>query len=80
MSFINSSYKEIVIVMNIYSVDTLKNILTYHLHIFHVWGTTRGIRLQEAFHLEVSNADFYLLNFYVNSWEGSAEDDLCHQN
>ena len=60
--------------MNIYSVDTLKNILTYHLHIFHVWGTTRGIRLQEAFHLEVSNADFYLLNFYANSWEGSAED------
>ena len=77
MSFINSSYKEIV--MNIYSVDTLKNILTYHLHIFHVWRTTRGSRLQEAFHLQVILTSIYF-NFYANSWEGSAEDDLCHQN
>ena len=46
--------------MNIYSVDTLKNILTYHLHIFHVWRTTRGSRLQEAFHLQVILTSIYL--------------------
>ena len=46
--------------ISMYYVDTFKNILTYHLHIFHVWGTTRGIRLQEAFHLEVMLTAIYL--------------------